>query len=232
MANSSFNLEDLSSKSRLMVEYMKNMNAKIRSWSKKQEKEEEKNSKRYIRDMKRASIESWEELKQEIRESKKGELVVNKQVNIELTLGKYKDEILCDVVPMEATHILVGRPWQFDRQVTYDDVANLFSFIHKDKKLLKECLRSSRTSFKKCPKDFYPFEGLKIKLILYLVLPWLIILLTSPILRNLKSYKDRYPIPRLDDLLDKLYGTKVEQYTKKVDKGKVQKGFKEGDVYM
>ncbi|RDX94583.1 hypothetical protein CR513_23022, partial [Mucuna pruriens] len=41
--------------------------------------------------------------------SKKGE-IVNKQVNVEVTLGKYKDEILCNVLPMEATHILLERP--------------------------------------------------------------------------------------------------------------------------
>ncbi|RDX70063.1 hypothetical protein CR513_50727, partial [Mucuna pruriens] len=35
---------------------------------------------------------------------------------INITLGKYNDEMLCDVVPMEATHILLGRPWQFDRR--------------------------------------------------------------------------------------------------------------------
>ncbi|RDX60677.1 hypothetical protein CR513_61159, partial [Mucuna pruriens] len=33
------------------------------------------------------------------------------QVSLTFTLGKYSDEILCDVVPMEATHILLGRPW-------------------------------------------------------------------------------------------------------------------------
>ncbi|RDX94054.1 hypothetical protein CR513_23608, partial [Mucuna pruriens] len=64
MASSSFHLKDLSPKARLMMEYMKKLeekieklegglesikldshsvNAKIRSWSKKQEKEEEKN---------------------------------------------------------------------------------------------------------------------------------------------------------------------------------------------
>ncbi|RDX94058.1 hypothetical protein CR513_23613, partial [Mucuna pruriens] len=43
--------------------------------------------------------------------SEKGEMVVNKQINVELTLGKYKDEILDDVVPMEATYNLLGRPW-------------------------------------------------------------------------------------------------------------------------
>jgi len=42
--------------------------------------------------------------------SKLGEIMVNKQVLITFAIGKYKDEVLCDVVPMEATHILLGRP--------------------------------------------------------------------------------------------------------------------------
>ncbi|RDX82275.1 hypothetical protein CR513_36937, partial [Mucuna pruriens] len=47
----------------------------------------------------------------------------------------YKDEIICDVVLIEATHVLLGRPWQFDRKVTHDGVTNKFSFVHKDKKV-------------------------------------------------------------------------------------------------
>ena len=42
--------------------------------------------------------------------SENGEKIVNKQVLISFSIGKYKDEVLCDVVPMVATHILLGRP--------------------------------------------------------------------------------------------------------------------------
>ena len=42
--------------------------------------------------------------------SKEREIMVNKQVLITFPIGKYKDEVLWDVVPMEATHILLGRP--------------------------------------------------------------------------------------------------------------------------
>jgi len=42
--------------------------------------------------------------------SEEGETIVNKQVLIAFSIGKYKDEVLYDVVPMEATHILLGRP--------------------------------------------------------------------------------------------------------------------------
>jgi len=34
--------------------------------------------------------------------SEEGEIIVNKQVLIAFSIGKYKDEVLCDVVPTEA----------------------------------------------------------------------------------------------------------------------------------
>jgi hypothetical protein len=37
-----------------------------------------------------------------------GELRVSKQVLISFAIGRYKDEILCDVVPMQAAHIILG----------------------------------------------------------------------------------------------------------------------------
>ncbi|XP_031376072.1 uncharacterized protein LOC116191936, partial [Punica granatum] len=50
-----------------------------------------------------------------------GEIRVNKQVLVAFRIGKYEDEVLCDVVPMQAGHLLLGRPWQFDRR-EYEDV--------------------------------------------------------------------------------------------------------------
>ena len=66
--------------------------------------------------------------------NKEGEIMVTKQVLITFVIGKYKDEVLCDVVPMEATHVLLGRPWQYDRQILHDDQTNKMSFnlqVHK-----------------------------------------------------------------------------------------------------
>ena len=39
-----------------------------------------------------------------------GEVKVNKQVLVSFSIGRYKDEVLGDVVPMHAGHILLGRP--------------------------------------------------------------------------------------------------------------------------
>ncbi|KAH9769530.1 hypothetical protein KPL71_012036 [Citrus sinensis] len=36
-------------------------------------------------------------------------------------IGKYEDKVLCDVVPIQARHLLLGRPWQLDRCVKHDD---------------------------------------------------------------------------------------------------------------
>ncbi|KAI3469143.1 hypothetical protein Pfo_025806 [Paulownia fortunei] len=44
-----------------------------------------------------------------------GEIKVTKQVLVAFSVGKYEDEVFCDVVPMHACHILLGRPWQYDR---------------------------------------------------------------------------------------------------------------------
>jgi hypothetical protein len=56
---------------------------------------------------------------------------VNRQVMISFSEGKYKDEVLYDVVPMHATHLLLGRPWQFDRKAKHDGFKNMYS-LEKD----------------------------------------------------------------------------------------------------
>ena len=44
---------------------------------------------------------------------KKGnDIQVTKKCLVQFSIGKnYKDEALCDVVPMDACHILLDRPW-------------------------------------------------------------------------------------------------------------------------
>jgi len=65
---------------------------------------------------------------------KKEDIKVTQQVLIIFSIGNFKDEVLCDVVPMEATHILLGRPWQFNRKVFYDGHANTYAFSFQGKK--------------------------------------------------------------------------------------------------
>ena len=55
------------------------------------------------------------------------EAKVTKQVLISFSIGDYHAEVLCDVVPMLAGHILLGRPWQFDSRAHYDCYKNCYS---------------------------------------------------------------------------------------------------------
>ncbi|CAL1412138.1 unnamed protein product [Linum trigynum] len=64
-----------------------------------------------------------------------GDVKVNKQAQIEFNIGKYRDTVLCDVVPMQNVHILLGRPWQFDRRVIHDGWENSYTFKHEGRKI-------------------------------------------------------------------------------------------------
>ena len=72
---------------------------------------------------------------------------MNRQVMISFSVGKYKDEVLCDVVPMHATHLLLERPWQFDRKAKHDGFKNRYSlrmmegFIHLPHSHQNKCMK-------------------------------------------------------------------------------------------
>eukprot|EP00253_Pinus_taeda_P006301 PITA_06301 len=56
------------------------------------------------------------------------QLLVDEQSEVEFQIGRYKDKIICDIMPMDVCHILLGRPWQYDRKVTHDGVMNCYKF--------------------------------------------------------------------------------------------------------
>jgi len=49
---------------------------------------------------------------------------------------KYFDNAWCDVVSMDACHILLGRPWQYDRNVVHDGRKNTYSLSINGKKIV------------------------------------------------------------------------------------------------
>ena len=63
-----------------------------------------------------------------------GEIKVTKQALVSFTIGKYVDDVLCDVVSMHVGDLLFGRPWQFDRRVVCDGYTNRYSFTHNGRK--------------------------------------------------------------------------------------------------
>jgi hypothetical protein len=50
---------------------------------------------------------------------------------VKFKIGNYHDEILCDVIPMDVCHILLGRPWQYDQNVVHDGRMNTYT-LEKD----------------------------------------------------------------------------------------------------
>jgi hypothetical protein len=55
------------------------------------------------------------------------QITVTKQCLIELNIGGYNDKILCDVIPMDVCHLLLGRPWKYDRNVIHDGRMNTYT---------------------------------------------------------------------------------------------------------
>ena len=59
---------------------------------------------------------------------------VDKQCLISLTLGTYVDEIMCDVLEMDACHLLLGRPWKYDKKTIHDGYSNTYTLKHNGKR--------------------------------------------------------------------------------------------------
>jgi hypothetical protein len=58
------------------------------------------------------------------------ETKVTETCRIQFSIGKnYVDEITCDVVKMDACHMILGRPWQYDVDITYKGWDNVYVFM-------------------------------------------------------------------------------------------------------
>jgi hypothetical protein len=55
---------------------------------------------------------------------------VSSNVRVKISVGAYDDEVECDVVPIHACHLLLGRPWLHDRDVQISKCANHLFFNH------------------------------------------------------------------------------------------------------
>nr|GMD68123.1 LEAF RUST 10 DISEASE-RESISTANCE LOCUS RECEPTOR-LIKE PROTEIN KINASE-like 1.1 [Ipomoea batatas] len=57
--------------------------------------------------------------------------------HVPISIGKsYEDTIRCEVIDMDACHILLGRPWQFDVDATHHGRQNNYSFVWGEKKIV------------------------------------------------------------------------------------------------
>ena len=63
-------------------------------------------------------------------------LPVTQRCLISIQMGDYKDEIYCEVLPMDVAHVLLGRPWLYDLNVTNFGKDNFYSFKYKGKNII------------------------------------------------------------------------------------------------
>ncbi|XP_021991183.1 uncharacterized protein LOC110887935 [Helianthus annuus] len=61
---------------------------------------------------------------------KGGEVTVSKRALVSISIGStYKDDVVCDVVPMDACHLLLGRPWEYECNIEHNGRSNTYSFL-------------------------------------------------------------------------------------------------------
>lgn len=41
----------------------------------------------------------------------------------------YEDKVLCDFVPTDTCHLLLGRPWLYDKRAICDNFKNTYIFV-------------------------------------------------------------------------------------------------------
>ena len=73
-----------------------------------------------------------------------GMLKVTHKVRVPFTVGDYVDEVECDVLPLEVCGLLLGRPWQYDCNVTHAGRANTYSFMHDGKQQILKPMKDDQ----------------------------------------------------------------------------------------
>ncbi|GJV94407.1 RNA-directed DNA polymerase [Tanacetum coccineum] len=139
---------------------------------------------------------------------------VSHRILLSLSIGRsYEDKIWCDVIPMDACHVLLGRPWLFDWRVMHDN----FILMGLDETEpnppitlnphIQPLLQSYNHVFPaEIPSGLPPLRTIQHK-IDFILGEWRMCMDSRSV--NKITIKYRFPIPRLNDLLDELYGATV-----------------------
>lgn len=78
-----------------------------------------------------------------------GRLKITHKVRVPFVVGDYVDKVDCDVVPMDACGLLVGRPWQYDHNATHEGRSNTYSFVHDGKRHVLKLMMESAIRMEK-----------------------------------------------------------------------------------
>jgi hypothetical protein len=65
-----------------------------------------------------------------------GEMKITNTVRVDFSIGTYTDTVECDEVPITISHLLLGRPWQYDRVVHHNGKANTHQLHWKVKDII------------------------------------------------------------------------------------------------
>jgi hypothetical protein len=63
--------------------------------------------------------------------SQSGMLKITHRTRQKFSVANYVDTVDCHVAPLNACHLLFGRPWRFDLDVIHGGRSNCYSFVHK-----------------------------------------------------------------------------------------------------
>ena len=90
---------------------------------------------------------------------------MTKQVKVAFSIRNYHDEVLCNVVPMQASHILLVRPQLYDRNVNHNGQTNAYSLVMngkqftlkplspKDVSIMQEAMKTSVAAYEKSKRE-------------------------------------------------------------------------------
>ena len=63
------------------------------------------------------------------------ETTVRETNTFTFSIGKtYQTQITCNIIDMDSFRVILGRPWKFDNQVTYDGYKNIYEILWEGKK--------------------------------------------------------------------------------------------------
>jgi hypothetical protein len=99
-----------------------------------------------------------------------GKIKVTRSVRVPFSLGSYSDYADCDVIPMEACSLLLGRPWKYDTDSLHHGRSNHYSFMFKGQKIIihpmtpdqiikDDLARATKTAKQHAPKPSTPVNA-------------------------------------------------------------------------
>ena len=71
---------------------------------------------------------------------------MTERCKVPFSIGKYQDEVYCDVVDMDVCHFLLGRPWQYDIDTQHSGRSNKYRFEKGGEKYILLPLKNKEKS--------------------------------------------------------------------------------------